>query len=54
MPFTQMCEEYKTIFRRLNEKPATIELLFEMWEWMETIPLTVKGFDDNVQRLLTV
>ncbi|XP_054262356.1 dynein axonemal heavy chain 1-like [Macrosteles quadrilineatus] len=45
-------EEYKTIYRRLCEKPATIELLVEMREWMETIPLTVRGLDDTARRYL--
>lgn len=47
-------DEYKSIYRRLCEKPGTIEQLVEMKEWMETIPLNVRGFDDSVRRYLLV
>ena len=36
------CEEFKSISRRLYEKPNCIEELAEMREWMKSIPDTLK------------
>lgn len=43
--------EYKDIHRKLKEDPFNIERVFEIREWMETIPLTVKALDETVQKL---
>ena len=43
--------EYADIIKKLKDEPQNIEQVFEIREWMETIPLTVKSLDENVQRL---
>ncbi|KAL6436551.1 hypothetical protein ACFW04_004787 [Cataglyphis niger] len=43
--------DYMEIRARLKAKPLNIEQLFEEQEWMETIPLTVKGLDKIIQKL---
>ncbi|XP_024940673.1 dynein heavy chain 1, axonemal [Cephus cinctus] len=47
----EILEEYRGICRRLKEAPKNVEDIFELKEWMETIPLTVKNLDDGVQKL---
>nr|XP_046487754.1 dynein axonemal heavy chain 1-like [Neodiprion pinetum] len=47
----EILSEYKNIQKKLKDEPFNIERVFEMREWMETIPLTVKGLDDTVQKL---
>lgn len=47
-------EEYKNIYRKLCEKPVSIENIFEIRDWMETIPLTVRSQDDLVRKYLLV
>ncbi|KAG8232251.1 hypothetical protein J437_LFUL011804 [Ladona fulva] len=48
----EVCLEFKKIILRLNEKPISIEKLFEIKEWMETIPLSVKSQDDVLKIVL--
>lgn len=43
--------DYMEIKARLKAKPLNIEQFFEEQEWMETIPLTVKGLDKIMQKL---
>lgn len=43
--------DYTDIRNRLIEEPQHIERIFELCEWIETIPLTVRSIDENVQRL---
>ncbi|XP_050431121.1 dynein axonemal heavy chain 1-like [Adelges cooleyi] len=45
-------EEYKGIFLRLGDNPVSIEQVFEIKEWIETIPFLVKTQSDIVQRLV--
>lgn len=47
-------EEYMNIYRRLTEKPTSIENIIEIREWMETVPLTVRGHDDSVRKYILV
>lgn len=35
-------------------KPPAIEAVFDIREWLETVPLTVRGFEENIRRLLMV
>lgn len=39
---------------RLAEKPQSIEHIYEIKEWMETIPLTVRTQEDLTKRYLLV
>lgn len=43
-------EEYENIISKLFEKPTSIEHIYEMKDWMETIPMTVRGLDDQTRR----
>ncbi|XP_022823491.1 dynein heavy chain 1, axonemal-like [Spodoptera litura] len=42
---------YKTIMRKLGEKPNTIEHVFEIREWMESIPFALKTQDDIMRKV---
>ncbi|XP_044254832.1 dynein axonemal heavy chain 1-like isoform X2 [Tribolium madens] len=42
--------EYNRISEKLNEKPDNIENVFEIREWMETIPMLVRTQEDLVRR----
>ncbi|XP_052749829.1 dynein axonemal heavy chain 1-like isoform X2 [Galleria mellonella] len=44
---------YKGIMRRLGEKPNTIEHVFEIREWMESIPFALKTQDDIMKKVHT-
>ena len=43
--------DYINIKGKLKEEPQNIERIFEIREWIETIPLTVRAIDENVQRI---
>ncbi|CAG5057893.1 unnamed protein product [Parnassius apollo] len=45
---------YKSVMRKLGEKPNTIEHVFEIREWMESIPFALKTQDDNMKKIFTV
>uniref|UniRef100_A0A2A4JD05 Dynein heavy chain linker domain-containing protein n=1 Tax=Heliothis virescens TaxID=7102 RepID=A0A2A4JD05_HELVI len=42
---------YKGIMRKLGEKPNTIEHVFEIREWMESIPFALKTQDDIMRKV---
>ncbi|KAF9816548.1 hypothetical protein SFRURICE_010707 [Spodoptera frugiperda] len=42
---------YKSIMRKLGEKPNTIEHVFEIREWMESIPFALKTQDDIMRKV---
>ncbi|XP_045539469.1 dynein axonemal heavy chain 1 [Papilio machaon] len=44
---------YKSVMRKLGEKPNTIEQVFEIREWMESIPFALKTQDDNMKKIFT-
>ncbi|XP_050527307.1 dynein axonemal heavy chain 1-like [Daktulosphaira vitifoliae] len=44
------CEEYRGINLKLGENPVSIEQVFEIKEWIETIPFLLKNQSDIVQR----
>lgn len=45
---------YKNIMRKLGEKPNTIEHVFEIREWMESIPFALKTQDDIMRKVHAV
>ncbi|XP_049940877.1 dynein axonemal heavy chain 1-like, partial [Schistocerca serialis cubense] len=45
-------DEFKQIFRKLLEKPNSIEHLFEIKEWMETVPVTVKNLEEATRKIV--
>lgn len=47
-------QAYKNIMRKLGEKPNTIEHVFEIREWMESIPFALKTQDDIMKKVHTV
>ena len=45
---------YKAMMRKLGEKPNTIEHVFEIREWMESIPFGLKTQDDIMRKVHSV
>ncbi|RZC18431.1 DHC N2 and/or AAA 6 domain containing protein, partial [Asbolus verrucosus] len=45
-------EEYNTIMDKLGEKPDSIERVFDIRDWMETIPMLVRTQEDLVRRYM--
>lgn len=39
---------------KLNEKPDSIEAIFDMRDWMETVPMTVKSYEETTKRYVLV
>ncbi|XP_049878805.1 dynein axonemal heavy chain 1-like [Pectinophora gossypiella] len=46
-------QAYKTIMRKLAEKPNTIEHVFEIREWMESIPFALKTQEEIMKKVLS-
>ncbi|XP_056631499.1 dynein axonemal heavy chain 1-like [Diorhabda sublineata] len=42
--------EYQKIMNKLAEKPDSIERVYEMRDWIETIPMTLRQLDDTTRR----
>lgn len=40
--------------RRLGERPDTIERVFEIRDWMETIPMSLRSLDEITRRYILV
>ncbi|XP_060531534.1 dynein axonemal heavy chain 1-like [Cylas formicarius] len=47
-------QNYKNIIVKLSVKPNNIEHIFELRDWLETVPLTVKSLDEQCRRYLIV
>ncbi|KAF7272031.1 hypothetical protein GWI33_015147, partial [Rhynchophorus ferrugineus] len=45
-----LLQEYKNIMIKLAVKPDSIEHIFEIRDWMETVPMTVKSLEENCKR----
>lgn len=52
MLIEEVLEDYKLLMNKLNEKPSSIEHIFDIKDWMETIPLTVRALEETTKRLL--
>lgn len=50
----KVLDEYRRIMVHLAEKPDTIERIFEIRDWMETIPMTVRTQDELTRRYCLV
>lgn len=48
------CTEYRGINIKLGENPKTIEQVFEMREWIETLPVLIRNQSEIVKRLFMV
>ncbi len=46
--FSQACEHFKAISRKLYERPNCVEELAEMREWMKTIPDTLREYQELI------
>ncbi|XP_052743009.1 dynein axonemal heavy chain 1-like [Bicyclus anynana] len=46
-------QAYKNIMRKLGEKPNSIEHVFEIREWMESIPFALKTQEDIMKKVHT-
>lgn len=44
-------EEYRQMRYRLKEVPQSIEHIFEIRDWMETIPLRVQNLEERMNKL---
>lgn len=47
-------QAYRAVMRKLGEKPNTIEHVFEIREWMESVPFALKTQDDIMKKVFTV
>lgn len=50
----QVLADYHYIMVKLNEKPLSIEHIYEIREWMETIPISLRTLEDVAKRLIMV
>lgn len=48
------CAEYKRIYLRLTEIPTSIEQVFEIREWIDTLPILISNQSEIVKRLFKV
>lgn len=48
------CTEYRGIYIKLGENPKTIEHVFEIREWIETLPVLIRNQSEVVKRLFMV
>ncbi|XP_023309976.1 dynein heavy chain 1, axonemal-like [Anoplophora glabripennis] len=48
----EVLEEYKLIMSKLFERPESIEHIFEIRDWMETIPMSVRTQEELCKRYL--
>ena len=48
------CAEYKRIYLNLSEIPTSIEQVFEIREWIETLPILIRNQSEIVRRLFKV
>uniref|UniRef100_A0AAR5Q782 Dynein heavy chain tail domain-containing protein n=1 Tax=Dendroctonus ponderosae TaxID=77166 RepID=A0AAR5Q782_DENPD len=47
-----LLQEYKNVMVKLAVKPESIEHIFEIRDWMETIPMSVKSLEETCKRYL--
>ncbi|XP_029347294.1 dynein heavy chain 1, axonemal [Acyrthosiphon pisum] len=45
------CEEYKRMYLKLTEIPTSIEQVFEIREWIDTLPILISNQSEIVRRL---
>ncbi|CAH0560322.1 unnamed protein product [Brassicogethes aeneus] len=43
-------EEFNALLVKLQEKPNSIEHIFDIKDWMETIPMTIRQLDESTKR----
>jgi len=48
------CAEYNRMYLRLIEVPTTAEQVFEIKEWIDTLPILISEQSEIVRRLLKV
>jgi len=48
------CSEYKRIYLKLTEVPTTIEQVFEIKEWIDTLPVLINNQSEIIRKLLKV
>lgn len=47
-------QEYKSLMIKLAEKPESIEHIFEIRDWLETIPMSIRTQEELTKRYLLV
>ncbi|XP_058931925.1 dynein axonemal heavy chain 1 [Kogia breviceps] len=47
-----ICEEFRSISRKIYEKPGSIEELAELREWMKGIPEKLVGLEDRIVKVM--
>ncbi|XP_017768545.1 PREDICTED: dynein heavy chain 1, axonemal-like [Nicrophorus vespilloides] len=50
--FIDIIHEFEDLLRKLQEKPHSIEHIYDIKDWMETIPMTVRALEDSTKRYL--
>lgn len=48
------CAEYKRIYLKLSESPVSIEQVFEIREWIDTLPNIVQTKSEYVKNVILV
>ncbi|KAL0272752.1 UNVERIFIED_CONTAM: hypothetical protein PYX00_005610 [Menopon gallinae] len=48
----ELNREFVEIDTRMKERPTSIEGVFEIREWLETVPLMVKGHEESIKKLM--
>lgn len=48
------CAEYKRIYLKLSESPVSIEQVFEIREWIDTLPNIVQNKSEIVKNVILV
>ncbi|KAK6626145.1 hypothetical protein RUM43_006450 [Polyplax serrata] len=49
----ELLEEFDNLMVRMLERPTSIENVFEIKEWLDSVPATVKGYDEVIRRVIT-
>ncbi|XP_037386166.1 dynein axonemal heavy chain 1 isoform X5 [Talpa occidentalis] len=47
-----ICEEFRSISRKIYEKPNSIEELAELREWMKSIPEKLEGLEERIAKVM--
>lgn len=48
------CAEYKRIYLKLSESPVSIEQVFEIKEWIDTLPNIIQNKSELVKNVILV
>nr|XP_022908003.1 dynein heavy chain 1, axonemal-like [Onthophagus taurus] len=49
---TKLIDDYHDIQTKLFEQPNSIEHIYDIRDWMETVPMNIRGMEESAKRLL--